>query len=46
MSNNDFAWAKFVQEKLAKDLDVEVGDIIWTASNMHVYERHFDLIDD
>ena len=40
-ANNDFAWAKYVQAMLAKDLDVEVGDLIWTASSLHVYEYHF-----
>lgn len=44
--NNDYAWAKYVQEMLAKDLNVEVGDLIWTASSLHVYSRHFDLLED
>lgn len=43
--NNDYAWAKFVQGQLAYDLGVEVGDLIWTATNFHVYERHFDQIE-
>ena len=43
--NNDVAWAKFVQGQLAYDLEVEVGDLIWTATNLHVYERHFDFIE-
>lgn len=44
--NNDYAWAKFVQQKLAIELGtVNVGDIIWTASNFHVYERHFKFIE-
>jgi thymidylate synthase len=38
---NDAQWAKYVQAMLAKDLDVEVGDLIWTASSLHVYEYHF-----
>jgi len=42
--NNDYAWAKHVQERLANDLGVEVGELIWTASNFHVYERHFNFI--
>lgn len=42
--NNDYAWAKYVQKELAHDLGIEVGSLIWTASNLHVYERHFDLI--
>jgi len=46
---NDYAWAKHVQEKLHLDLlddypDLELGDLIWTASNIHVYSRHFYLI--
>ena len=43
--NNDIAWAKYVQAQLAKDLDIECGDIIWTASNIHVYERHFNFLE-
>jgi len=44
--NNDYAWAKHVQDELASDLDVESGKLIWTASNFHVYERHFNFIDE
>lgn len=44
--NNDYAWAKYVQEKLAADLEVSTGDLIWTASNFHVYERHFNFIEE
>jgi thymidylate synthase len=44
--NNDYAWAKFVQRKLADELGVPCGDIIWTATNLHVYERHFSFIED
>lgn len=40
-ANNDFAWARYVQQKMAHDLDVAVGDLIWTASSLHVYEYHF-----
>lgn len=40
----DRAWQKYVQESLANDLGVEVGDLIWTASSLHVYERHFELV--
>ena len=40
-ANNDFAWARYVQQKLAYDLDIAVGDLIWTASSLHVYEYHF-----
>ena len=44
--NNDYAWARYVQQELANDLNVEVGDLIWTASNIHVYERHFNFIEE
>lgn len=47
--NNDYHWAKHVQQKLHRDLldtypTLEIGDIIWTASTLHVYERHFKFI--
>jgi len=44
--NNDVAWAKHVQQELANDLNVQVGNIFWTASNSHVYERHFNFIEE
>lgn len=42
---NDYAWAKYVQQKLADDLNIHVGDLIWTAANLHVYERHFNFLE-
>lgn len=49
--NNDRAWAIHVQKKLCKALNevypnLQCGDLIWTASNIHVYERHFNFIQD
>lgn len=44
--DNDVHWAMHVQKMLAADLGVEVGDLIWTATNLHVYERHFKFIED
>lgn len=41
---NDYAWQKWVQEKLAKDLHIECGNIIWQVGSLHVYERHFHLV--
>jgi thymidylate synthase len=41
----DVHWSRYVQKMLAEDLDVEVGDIIWTATNLHTYERHFSHIE-
>lgn len=40
--NNDCAWAKYVQEELAADLKIEVGDLFWSVGSLHVYERHFE----
>lgn len=42
---NDRFWQLYVQEKLARDLRVEVGQLVWTVSSLHVYERHFHLIE-
>lgn len=44
--DNDIHWAMHVQKRLAEDLDVECGDIIWTATNLHVYERHFKFVEE
>ena len=44
--DNDIHWAMHVQKRLAEDLNVECGDIIWTATNLHVYERHFKFIEE
>lgn len=41
----DVHWALHVQKMLASDLGVEVGDLIWTATNLHAYERHFPHIE-
>lgn len=43
---NDVAWCKYVQQQLALDLGVEVGDAIWTATSLHVYERDFKFIEE
>ncbi len=41
---NDRYWQLYVLVELARDLNVEVGDIHWNAGSLHVYERHFHLI--
>ena len=41
---NDYAWQLYVLETLAKDLDVKPGYMVWQVQNLHVYERHFDLV--
>jgi len=44
--NNDFAWQLYVSEKLSNDLNVKRGNIIWNNGSLHVYERHFPLINE
>jgi thymidylate synthase len=41
---NDYAWQKFVLDRLAADLETDPGQIIWNAGSLHVYERHFNLV--
>jgi len=50
---NDYAWQLHVLETLVEDYNqckneiiepITCGDIIWQVQNMHVYERHFDLV--
>jgi len=46
---NDYAWQRHVQEKLQDDLyyngvKLDLGYIHWHVQNLHVYERHFDLV--
>jgi len=46
---NDYAWQRHVQEQLLKDVNnnwntLELGDIYWNVASMHVYERHFGLV--
>ena len=46
---NDYAWQRYVQEKLQHDLyfngvKTELGYIYWQVQSLHVYERHFHLV--
>jgi len=41
---NDWAWQDYVLRHLANDLSIDVGDIHWQVQNLHVYERHFDMV--
>jgi thymidylate synthase len=41
---NDRAWQMYVLEKLAKDLKLPVGKLYWSVGSLHIYERHFDLV--
>lgn len=41
---NDFAWQDHVHRLLSRDLGIDVGQMVWHAGSLHVYQRHFDLI--
>lgn len=47
---NDLQWHKYVHQKLLNDLNTqgnnyELGDIYYQLGSLHLYERHFYLID-
>jgi hypothetical protein len=42
---NDRCWQVHVQTKLANDLGIEVGQLIWQTGSLHIYARHFYLVD-
>jgi thymidylate synthase len=42
---NDCAWQKTVQSRLADGLNVEPGPIHWQVGSLHIYARHFYLVD-
>ena len=41
---NDYAWQNYVRLMLAHELNVEPGLIFWNVGSLHVYERHFHLV--
>ena len=41
---NDFAWQQHVLAEVADELNRDAGNIYWQVQNLHVYERHFDLV--
>jgi len=46
---NDYAWQRYVMAMIAQDLSggnkfYTVGTLHWQVQNLHVYERHFDLV--
>jgi len=52
---NDYAWAQYLMDKFVKDWNdcsdtfgthdyIEKGMLTWQVMNLHVYERHFDLV--
>ena len=49
--DNDVIWQNYVRDKLANDLseqlnkDIVINPIVWYASSLHVYERHFKFLE-
>ena len=52
---NDWAWQNRVMHDIVDDINfskgtgskhIEVGMMVWQVQNLHVYERHFDLVKD
>lgn len=43
---NDVYWQRKVLDRLAIDLSLESGIIIWQAQSLHVYPRHYHLIEE
>lgn len=41
---NDFAWQQHVLAEVADELNRDAGSIYWQVQNLHVYERHFELV--
>jgi hypothetical protein len=42
---NDYAWQQHVLNMIANRLYKDPGTITWQVQNLHVYERHFHLVD-
>ena len=43
---NDWAWQNHILWRLANDLGIPPGNITWQTGSLHVYERHFYLIEE
>ena len=42
---NDFAWQTHVSKMVAHQLGCPVRKIIWQVGSLHLYERHFNLLE-
>ena len=50
---NDYAWQRYVQDKLVYDYNcgtkkadkIVPGNITWQVGSLHVYERHYSLVE-
>ena len=43
---NDYAWQSYLMDKLCDELKVERGDIHWQVASLHVYPRHYYLVEE
>jgi thymidylate synthase len=47
---NDYAWQRYVQQEVLDAVNRKcntvyaLGDLYWNVGSLHVYERHFDLV--
>jgi thymidylate synthase len=42
---NDRAWQETVLRRVAGSLELPTGNLYWSAGSLHVYSRHFYLVD-
>lgn len=42
---NDRAWQYFILGKMAKELNIDIGNLYWSVTSLHVYARNYYLID-
>lgn len=43
---NDFAWQNYVASKLQSDLNLPGRNIFWQVGSLHIYERHFNYVEE
>ena len=48
---NDYAWQKYTLNNLVAELryagiEITAGDITWQAASLHVYQRHFNMVEE
>lgn len=43
---NDIAWHRYIHEKACLDLDAKPGFITYQVGSLHVYPRHFKLVEE
>ena len=47
---NDYAWAQYIMDEIVyaynglSDTKITKGELIWQVQNLHVYSRHFHLV--